>query len=116
MLRQHPAFFQMFEQKAFLNHQKNKEVQSPEDEVPCGAMPEAGQKPYHKDIKKLSAALDTVATQRDVNIIAEPRAEGDVPTPPEFGDAFGDVRIVKVLWEIEAQHSAQTNRHQRIAA
>ena len=115
-MRQHPAFFQMLEQKALLNHQKNKEVQSPEDEVPCGAMPETGQKPYHKDIKKLSAAFDTVAAQRDVNIIAEPGAEGDVPTPPEFGDAFGDVRIVKVLWEIETQHPAQTNRHQRITA
>ena len=38
-----------------------------------------------------------------------------MPAPPEIGDAVGDVGHVKVHGEIEAQHLAHTDAHQRVA-
>ena len=115
-VREHLALFQVFEQKALFNHQQHKEVQSPEDKVPGGAVPEAGQEPDDKDVEKLAALFDPVSAQRDVDIIAEPGAEGDVPPAPEFGDAFGDVGVIEVLREEKAQHPSQADCHQRVAA
>ena len=79
-------------------------------------MPEAGQEPDDKDVEKLAALFDPVSAQRDVDVIAEPGAEGDVPPAPEFGDAFGDVGVIEVLREEKAQHPSQTDCHQRVAA
>ena len=64
----------------------------------------------------MAGAFDTIAAQRDIDIFPKPRAEGDVPTAPKLGDTFGNIWVVKVFREVKAQHSSQTDRHQRIAA
>src|SRR5205085_6946764 len=39
----------------------------------------------------------------------------DMPAPPEFSDARGDVWEVKVLKERKAKHFAEADRHVRVA-
>ena len=38
-----------------------------------------------------------------------------MPPPPEFGDGFGEIRIIEVLQEVEAEDPAETNGHIGIA-
>ena len=39
-----------------------------------------------------------------------------MPSPPEFSDTLGNVRIVKVLFKIKSEHFPQSDRHIRITA
>ena len=55
--------FQMFEQKSFFNHQKNKEIQSPEDKIPVCPVPKSGQKPNHKQVKEDMGFFTFVSTE-----------------------------------------------------
>ena len=38
-----------------------------------------------------------------------------MPPSPEFGDAAGNIGIIKILQKVEAEHPAQTDGHIRIA-
>ena len=110
----HPAFLQLVQQEDLFDHQQHEVVKPPEDKVPVGAVPEAGEEPNHKDVEEVADRLDPVAAQRDVNIVAEPGAKGDVPAAPEFGDAAGDVGVVEVLRELKAQHPPEADGHEGI--
>ena len=39
-----------------------------------------------------------------------------MPPTPEFRNAFGDIRIIKILWKTEPEHSPKPDSHIRIAA
>ena len=56
---------------------------APEDERPVGAVPEAAQKEDDQLVADPFRLADAIAAQRDVEIIAEPGGEGDMPTFPE---------------------------------
>ena len=64
----------------------------------------------------MSACGNTVASQWDVDVITEPASKRNMPAAPEFRDAGGNVRIIKVLVEIEAQHLSKTDGHIGISA
>ena len=55
------------------------------------------------------------APQGEVHVIPEPGGQGDVPPPPELGDRPGDVGVVEVLQEVEAEHLAQADGHVGVA-
>ena len=78
-------------------------------------MPEAGQRPYGKQIENVPCGRAPVAAERDVHIVAEPGGQRDVPAAPELGDRLADVRIVEVFEKLEAEHFAETDRHIRVA-
>ena len=67
-------------------------------------MPDAGEHPHNEDVPVGFQQTFPVAAQGDIYIFPEPGAEGDVPAPPEFGDAPGDIGVVEVDFEFEAQH------------
>src|SRR6185436_5454742 len=46
--------------------------------------------------------LPAAATERQVDVLAHPPAEADVPAPPEVGDAVRAMRVVEVLGENHA--------------
>ena len=75
-------------------------------------MPQTGQEPYHKDVPLL---IVPVAAEGDVDVIAEERAEGHVPPPPEFGRTPGNQGIIEVFEEAEAEHPSETDRHIGVA-
>ena len=105
------APFQVFHQKVLFNGQQHKVVKSPGDKVPAGAMPDAGSRPDQEHIKKLPRRAFTVAAQGNVDVIPEPARKRDMPAPPKFGDATGDIRQIEVGRAIKAKQSSQAVAH-----
>ena len=101
-------FFERVQQRGLFPHQQNGIVQPPQNEVPRRTVPHPGEEPHDENVSLL---VVTVAAERNVDIIAEERAEGHMPSPPELGRAPGDERIVEVFKEAEAEHSAKPDGH-----
>lgn len=57
-------------------------------------MPKACQHPDQEYIEQMPRYTYTAASQRNIDIIPKPGAQRHMPTPPEFGNAFRDKRIV----------------------
>ena len=102
------------EEFLFQNEQ-HAEVQAPCHKCPVSTVPEAGQRPYGKQIENVPCGRAPVAAERDVHIVAEPGGQRDMPAAPELGDRLADVRIVEVFEELETEHLAETDRHIRVA-
>ena len=47
-------------------------IQPPQEEVPCRAVPEAGKRPYDQEVENLALFAAAVASERDIDIVAEP--------------------------------------------
>ncbi len=76
---------------------------APEDEGPAGAVPEAAEQHGHDEVHVGAAAALAVAAQRDVQVVAQPARQGDVPAAPEVLDGARRVRRVEVLGQLEAE-------------
>ena len=57
-----------------------------------------------------------VAAQRQVEVVAQPGRERDVPAAPEVRERFGPVGRVEVLGQHEPEHQGEPDRHVRVAA
>ena len=77
-------------------------VRPPENEVPTGAVPEARQ--HHRDHQvAIDGRVPTAPRrQRQVDVIADPGGEGNVPPAPELRDARRQERAVEIDREMEA--------------
>ena len=113
-MAQNRQFFEPFEQEHLLNHQKHRIIQSPEQEGPVRAVPDAGERPDNEDVQQLPRTSAAVAAEGDVDIVAEPGAERHVPAPPELRDAPGNVGVIEVLLELKAYHAAEADGHVRV--
>ena len=78
-------------------------------------MPDAGQQPHEQQIADRPGRAAAAAAERDIQILAEPRAERDVPAPPELRHAQRQIRAAEVLRDVEAQHPADADGHERVA-
>ena len=105
---------ELLEQEDLLNGQQDEIVNAPEDEVPVSAVPDAGQGPDHEHVEDLAFQAPAIAAQGDVHIFPEPTGQRHMPAPPEIGDAAGNIGHIEVHGEIEAQHLAHTDAHQRV--
>ena len=56
------------------------------------------------------------AAQRNVNVIANPRAERDVPPGPEIAEAGGSVGVVEIFGKAHAEHLGEAERDVGVAA
>ena len=61
--------------------------QAPDDEVPARAVPEAAEEEHGDQVDVAARRADAVAAERDVEVVAEPGRQRDVPAPPELLDA-----------------------------
>ena len=86
-------------------------VQAPANERPVRTVPHAAQEHDHEQIKIQALLAHAVSTEGDVEVIAEPARERNVPALPEFGNAPRAVRAVEVAREMEPEHQAKANRH-----
>ena len=71
-------------QHVLLQNQPAREVQTPEDKIPAGAVPEAGAEPDDQDIPKRLDRAAPVTPQGDIQVLPEPAGQGHMPPPPEF--------------------------------
>ena len=111
----HSALLQVGQQEQLFYSQQHKVVQAPADKVPVRAVPDAGEQLHHEQVEDLALQALAVAAERDIHILPEPAGKGHVPAPPELGDGCGDIRVVEVCGEVEAQHLAHANAHHGVA-
>ena len=78
-------------------------------------MPKACEQPYDQDVADLLWKALAVTAQGNIDVLLEPAAQGNMPTPPKLRNAFRDIGIIKVLKEVKAKHPPQADRHIRIA-
>ena len=99
----------------FMQRQRYAMQRAPEDEADRRTVPQPSQ--HHRDEQVAVGAqfAFAVAAQRDVEVVAQPRGERDMPPAPEFGDGGRLVRGVEVLGEAEAQQQGDADRHVRVA-
>ena len=110
-----PALFEVGQEEELFQSQQHKIVQAPADEVPVRAVPDAGEQFDDEQVEDLSLEALAVAAEGDIHILPEPAGQRHVPAPPELGDGRGDIGVVEVLGEVEAQHLAHADAHQGVA-
>src|SRR6185312_12613768 len=97
---QHPSPASAFER------QEKPVPESPENERPAGAMPEATQDEHREQVEDSACVALAVATQRYVQVIAKPRRQRQMPAPPELLNGGSNIGIVEVFQEFEPEHPA----------
>lgn len=85
---------------------------SPENEIPARAVPESGEE--HGDEKIEGGAEDAaaVAAEGNIDVIADPVGESDVPAAPEFRDALGLVGRVEIQGKVKAHEAGNSHGHE----
>ena len=74
----------LFQKEGVLHVDEQEEIQSPENKVPAGSVPESGKSPDNQQVDGTSAGTFSITTERNIDIISEKRAEGYMPPAPEF--------------------------------
>ena len=88
---------------------------APSDESPIGSMPKARKQENDKGVADDFPFLDARAAKRNIDIIAEPRCEGNVPSPPKLRYITREIRIVEVAHEFDAEEFSRSDGYVRIA-
>ena len=78
-------------------------------------MPYTAHGEYHQRVQHPAWDGDPVATERDVDIVAEPRREGNVPSPPEVANAFRQIGGFEVVHEGEPHQAGASERYGGVA-
>ena len=91
-------------------------VRAPRDEGPVRPVPEAGDQEHDHEVPIGGRCRAAIATERDVQVVAEPARQRHVPAPPELGDRARSVWPVEVLREADAEHEREPEGHVRVAA
>ena len=115
MLQRCRGLFQDIPQRVLLQNQPRGKVQTPEDEVPAGAVPEAGAEPDDQNIPQRLDRAAPVSPQGDIQVLPEPTGQRHVPPPPELRNRCGQIGVVKVLVEPETKNPAQADGHIGVA-
>ena len=88
---------------------------APKDETDRRPVPQSAQEHRDHQVRVGAEAPLAVAAQRDVEVILQPRGEGDMPAAPELGDRGRLVGRVEVDVEPEAEEERQPDSHVGIA-
>jgi hypothetical protein len=88
---------------------------APQHECPARAVPDTGDQHGKQQVADGQERAVPVAAERDVDIVAHPARERDVPAAPELAEARGEVGAVEVDPEVEAHEPAEADRDQRVA-
>ena len=87
-------------------------VQSaPYDEIPRSTVPESAQQHGQNQVDVGTDLAFPVAAQRNVEVIAQPGGQGDVPAMPKIGHAVRLIGGIEVDGETEAQQQGDTDGH-----
>ena len=108
-----PREFWQFPQsrQGFFHQQQGGKQQTPQHEIPGRSVPQTREHPHHQDVAHPLAPADPVAPKGDIHIVPEPASQRNMPPPPEFRDAFGQIGVVEIFREMEAEHPPQADGH-----
>ena len=85
-------------------HHKAKSVDSaPNDEGPSGAVPEPTKQHGGHQVPGRAGPAAPVPTKADIQVVAQPRTQADMPPPPEVLQRQSPVWLVEVGWEPETE-------------
>ena len=88
---------------------------APDQEGPVRAMPEAGQAHHHDQHAGLSRERTFAAAERDVEIVADPGRQRDVPTLPEGLRRARKIRLAEIGCQPQPEQERDAERHVGIA-
>src|SRR5262249_8357604 len=86
-----------------LEHEEAAVIEPPCHEGPGRAVPEAAEEEDEPEVEIRAGGAVTVAPEGDVEIVAEPRGERDVPPAPELRHRLRGVGVVEIFREAEAE-------------
>ena len=89
---------------------------APQDEVEARAMPEAAKEHGQEEVHAGAPLALPISAERDVEVVAQPARQADVPALPKIARRVRVVRRVEVDRELQAQHPREAARHVGIAA
>ncbi len=87
----------------------------PEDEGPADAVPEAAKEKDDDGIDVTSTLPASGVGKREIDIVAEPVGEGDVPATPEVGEVDRLVGAVEVVGDSQTEEKAESHRDVGVA-
>ena len=99
-----------------VHHLRQAKERAPNHEIPTRTMPQASQEHGDENIEAGAQVAFTVATERDIHIVANPRRERNMPASPKVAHTVGLIWCVEVGWESEAQQQRDAYRHIAVAA
>ena len=77
--------------------------ESPGEEGPVGAVPETAEQEDDEGVAYDFGLADAAAAEGDIDVVAEPGGEGDVPAAPELGDVAAEVGHVEVAPQADTE-------------
>ena len=98
-----------------MQHEKQSVVRAPNDEDPVRAVPQSTQQHRDHEVSVRHETRASIATERDVDVVAKKRRERDVPAPPEIREVRRLVRRVEVLGQAQPEQIAEADRHVAVA-
>ena len=84
-------------------------VKAPDDEVPRRAVPEAAEAEGDEAVGHAPDGAEATTAEWDVNVIADPRAERDVPALPKILQVTREVGPIEILGQIHAEEFGDTD-------
>ena len=84
-------------------------VESPGEESPVGAMPEAADEEDDKGVAHHLPLADTTAAQRDVDVVTEPGGQRDMPAAPELGNVAAEIGVGEVAAQADSEELGGTD-------
>ena len=98
-----------------LDHQKGAVMDAPDHEGPVRAMPKPADEKDETEIAVSLGCGAAIAAERDVEIVAQPLRQADVPAAPELGDRARPIGQTEIARERKAERDAKPDRHVRVA-
>ena len=77
-------------------------VETPQDVVPGGSVPQAAQDHRDHQVAVGQQLVAPASSQRNVEVIAKPAGEADVPATPELTRIRGEIRLVEIEHQVDA--------------
>ncbi len=75
---------------------------TPDQKGPVGAVPESADKEYDHDVDVFPECSLSVTAQGNIEVIAEPGRQRNVPPMPEFTDAPGKIGLSEIVHETKS--------------
>src|SRR5580704_17205253 len=108
-------FVQQDAPRGAFQHQENSVAKSPYHKGPARAVPQAAEQEHRDEVEVVARGRNAVAAERNIDVVAEPGGERDVPAPPEIADGLGSVGKLEIFDKLEAEHFSHADGHVRIA-
>ena len=93
----------------YIRNEQNAVKNAPNHEMPLSAVPKSAQSEDNDSIENYSAFSASASTEGNIHIVAKPACECDVPAPPQFGDACGEIGAAEIVAEAYSEQLSATH-------